>query len=242
MFRGSLFGGMDDDPFFAAHRQHMSGMNQMFMDPFGGNFGPRMIADRHDRRPEDSSRAVQPQMNDPFGFGMFDSMFSNMRNMMSNMHQPIDGAGNNPNGHMYSQSSFMSYSNTGDGAPKVYQASTSTRRAPGGIKETKKMERDSETGLEKMAVGHHINERGHVIERSRNRRTGDQDENQEFINLDDSQAEEFDKEWGQKTREHRHSPSSLEYARRRERSDRRREHLAIDGGKRKDKHTYRERD
>ena len=64
-------------------------MNQMFMDPFGGNFGPRMIADRHDRRPEDSSRAVQPQMNDPFGFGMFDSMFSNMRNMMSNMHQPI---------------------------------------------------------------------------------------------------------------------------------------------------------
>lgn len=42
------------------------------------------------------------------------------------------------------------------------------------------MERDSESGLEKMAIGHHINERGHVIERSRNRRTGDQDESQEF--------------------------------------------------------------
>jgi len=50
------------------------------------------------------------------------------------------------------------------------------------------MERDSETGLEKMAIGHHINERGHVIEKSRNRRTGDQDENQEFINLDDSKT------------------------------------------------------
>ena len=59
------------------------------MDPFGGNFGPRMIADGHDRRPDDRSRAVHPQMNDPFGFGMFDSMFSNMRNMMSNVHQPI---------------------------------------------------------------------------------------------------------------------------------------------------------
>jgi hypothetical protein len=63
-----------------------------------------------------------------------------------------------------------------------------------------------------------------------------------FFLIISDQAEEFDREWGQKTREHRHSPSSLEYQRRRERSDRRREHLAIDGGKRKDKHTYRERD
>ena len=50
------------------------------------------------------------------------------------------------------------------------------------------MERDSESGMEKMAVGHHINDRGHVIQRSRNRRTGDQDENQEFINIDDSKC------------------------------------------------------
>ena len=53
------------------------------------------------------------------------------------------------------------------------------------IKETKKMERDSTSGMEKMAIGHHIRDRGHVIERSRNRRTGNQDENQEFINLDE---------------------------------------------------------
>ena len=69
-----------------------------------------------------------------------------------------------------------------------------------------------------------------------------QNSNHIFFLIISDQAEEFDREWGQKTREHRHSPSSLEYQRRRERSDRRREHLAIDGGKRKDKHTYRERD
>ena len=38
-----------------------------------------------------------------------------------------------PNNHSYVQSSFYSYSNTGQGAPKVYQASSSTRTAPGGV-------------------------------------------------------------------------------------------------------------
>ena len=61
-----------------------------------------------------------------------------------------------PNTHMYSSSSVMSYSNTGDGAPKVYQASTSTRKAPGGVKETRRTVRDSEKGIEKMAIGHHL--------------------------------------------------------------------------------------
>lgn len=49
----------------------------------------------------------------------------------------------------------------------------------------KKAERDSESGMHKMAVGHHIHDRGHVIERSQNVRTGDQSENQDFINLDE---------------------------------------------------------
>jgi len=40
---------------------------------------------------------------------------------------------NDPNSHSYMQSSVMSYSNTGQGAPKVYQATTATRQAPGGV-------------------------------------------------------------------------------------------------------------
>lgn len=50
----------------------------------------------------------------------------------------------------------------------------------------RKTVKDSESGVEKMSVGHHIKERGHVMEKSRNRRTGDQDEEENLINLDDS--------------------------------------------------------
>jgi len=48
--------------------------------------------------------------------------------------------------------------------------------------------RDSESGLERLAIGHHIGERGHVMERSRNRRTGDREERQDFINLEESES------------------------------------------------------
>lgn len=48
--------------------------------------------------------------------------------------------------------------------------------------------RDSESGLERLAIGHHIGERGHVMERSRNRRTGDREDRNDFINLDESES------------------------------------------------------
>ena len=51
------------------------------------------------------------------------------------------------------------------------------------VKETRRTVRDSERGVEKIAVGHHINDRGHVIERSRV--NGQMSENQEYINLDE---------------------------------------------------------
>ena len=53
------------------------------------------------------------------------------------------------------------------------------------VRETRRAVRDSERGIEKMAIGHHIHDRGHVIERKRDARTGEQEENQELINLDD---------------------------------------------------------
>ena len=40
---------------------------------------------------------------------------------------------NVPDSHSYSQSMVMSYTNTGQGAPKVYQATTATRQVPGGV-------------------------------------------------------------------------------------------------------------
>lgn len=38
-----------------------------------------------------------------------------------------------PNGHSFCSSSVMTYSKVGDEPPKVFQASTQTRRAPGGV-------------------------------------------------------------------------------------------------------------
>lgn len=40
---------------------------------------------------------------------------------------------NNTDGHSFTQSSVMTYSNTGQGQPSVYQATSSTRTAPGGV-------------------------------------------------------------------------------------------------------------
>uniref|UniRef100_A0A9L0R8G7 Myeloid leukemia factor 1 n=1 Tax=Equus caballus TaxID=9796 RepID=A0A9L0R8G7_HORSE len=63
------------------------------------------------------------------------------------------------------------------------------------IKETRRALRDSDSGLEKMAVGHHLRDRAHVIKKSKNNKTGDEEVNQEFINMNESDAHAFDDEW-----------------------------------------------
>ena len=92
---------------------------------------------------------------------------------------------NNPNCQSFTSSSIMTMTSGPDGRPQVYQESMSTRVAPGGIKETKKTVSDSRTGTRKMAIGHHIGERAHILEREHNVHSGDQEERQEFINLDE---------------------------------------------------------
>ncbi|XP_055452816.1 myeloid leukemia factor 1 isoform X2 [Psammomys obesus] len=63
------------------------------------------------------------------------------------------------------------------------------------IKETRRAMRDSDSGLEKMSVGHHIHDRAHVIKKSKNNKTGDEEVNQEFINMNENDAHAFDDEW-----------------------------------------------
>lgn len=53
------------------------------------------------------------------------------------------------------------------------------------IKETRRAVKDSESGVEKMAIGHHIQERGHVVEKKYNKKTGDKELNQNFQNMDE---------------------------------------------------------
>lgn len=53
------------------------------------------------------------------------------------------------------------------------------------IRETHKAVRDSEAGLEKMAIGRHLNDRGHVVTRQKDTRTGDMEENRDYLNFDE---------------------------------------------------------
>nr|XP_054768986.1 myeloid leukemia factor 2-like [Lytechinus pictus] len=204
MFGPSVFGGFDD-PFFSdmqeTHRRHMSSMQSMFSHPF---MQPA-IEGRGAMRSLQPSRnpANNPMAMSPFGMMGMNPMFADMNSMMGNMQRHMERVANDPNSHCFSSSSVMSYSNTGDGAPQYYQASSSTRQAPGGIRETRKTVRDSMVGVDKMAIGHHIGERGHVIEKSRNSRTGDQEEKQDFLNIDESDAHAFDSEWKHRTGGHR---------------------------------------
>lgn len=57
--------------------------------------------------------------------------------------------------------------------------------APGGLKETKKSVSDSRTGTKRLAIGRHIGDRGHVRERVQNYRSGEREESEDFINLEE---------------------------------------------------------
>ncbi|RZC32972.1 myeloid leukemia factor [Asbolus verrucosus] len=182
---GSLMGDMEEDPFFGSQlnmmRQMNSMMNSFFSDPFSMT-----------------------------GFGDFDRGHRSLHNslmpfsmpMMPNFNRLLSGSLDSLGGHSYSHSSstVVSMSSGPDGRPQVYKATSSTRTAPGGIKETQKTVSDSRSGTKKMAIGHHIGERAHIIEKEQNVHTGDQEERQDFINLEEEDADEFNREWETKTR------------------------------------------
>lgn len=108
-----------------------------------------------------------------------------------------------PEGGMsYSSSSVFSVmSSGGDGRPQVYHETSSVRNGPDGLKETRRTVQDSTTGKKKMAIGHHIGERGHVVEKEQNLHTGEREEREDFINLDESDTEEFERNFQQKARQ-----------------------------------------
>ncbi|XP_054884864.1 myeloid leukemia factor 1 isoform X2 [Poeciliopsis prolifica] len=213
---------LDEDPFFSepfhAHREHMRQVMRSFSEPFGFPFGTSITDGRNRRRdmvehpgPSFDRRDEYRDMSQsllPFGstgstnmmrnhFSMFDNMMSNMRKSMEEMHRDFD-ASPDANALSCKSSSVMSYSKVGDEPPKVFQATSSTRCAPGGIKETRKAFKDSESGLEKLKIGHQIQDRRHVVEKRHNRKTGEEEIKQDFENMDEADADSFDNEWQQK--------------------------------------------
>uniref|UniRef100_A0A6B2EBI9 Putative myeloid leukemia factor n=1 Tax=Phlebotomus kandelakii TaxID=1109342 RepID=A0A6B2EBI9_9DIPT len=185
-----MINDFDDDPFFGHHlrsmRQMSNMMNSLLSDPFGmfggfdglGGGAPALMG------------GGQTALT-PFGFPNINRLLASPGSFMPNHH---------PGMQSYSSSSYMSMTSGPDGRPHVYQASSSTKTGPGGLCETQKTEQDSRTGIKKMAIGHHIGERAHVIEREQNARTGSEEERQDYINLDEDDAEDFNREFISKSR------------------------------------------
>lgn len=132
----------------------------------------------------------------PFGF----PAMPNMNRLIS-----MDGS----DGQSFCSSSVVSMTHGPDGRSQVYQATSSTKTGPGGIRETQRTVQDSRSGVKKMAIGHHIGDRAHIIEREQNYRSGQQEERQDFINLDEDAAEEFDREFTQKSRHGMRLPNAI---------------------------------
>ncbi|XP_036598135.1 myeloid leukemia factor 2-like [Trichosurus vulpecula] len=203
MFRFMRDGEPEDPMFlmdpFAIHQQLLS---RMFSGDF--DYSPFLsVTDGSVPGAGPASRRMQTGAVSPFGMlgmtGGFMDAFGMMNGMIGNMEHVTTGA----NGQTFSSSTVISYSSLGDGAPKIYQETSEMRSAPGGIRETRRTVRDSESGLEQMSVGHHIRDRARILQRSRNHRTGDQEERRDYINLDESDAEAFDNEWRRETSRYR---------------------------------------
>lgn len=151
-------------------------------------------------------------MMDPFG--MHHDMMS-MSPFMSGHHHHRAGFGpsamqsftmsSSPGSSGYYSSSVTSVNVGPDGRPQVYQQSSSEMYAPGGVRETRQSVRDSRTGHQAMSIGHHIQDRGHIMAQTRNAYSGEREENQEFINLEEEEGETFENEFRNRwSRHHRH--------------------------------------
>lgn len=166
-------------------------MDRMMSQFTGGHFGSMMPPSLPSSSSTTMNHRSQQQDMMPFGSMFGRSMFGNMDAMMSQF-------ANSPNTQCFSSSKVISYSNTGNGAPKYYEATSESTQGPGGVRQTRKSERNSETGLNKMAIGHHIYDRGHVVERSLNRRTNEREEKHDFMNMDEEEKDSFHKEWNER--------------------------------------------
>jgi len=196
----------EEDPFFSGH--HGAGPAGPAFPALMGHPGAhaaaaqRQVANRH-RMSDPFAAMGMPNMNNHAAMGM-----PNINNIMESMMSGAGGAGGN-NCHMYSSSSVMSMTTGPDGKPQVYQATSTSRGHPGGIREVRRTEADSRNNSRKMAIGHHIGERGHIIERES--RNGEMEEKQEFLNIDEEEAPSFNDEYRREVQQHMGNPA-IEYS------------------------------
>jgi len=182
-----MFGGDPFDPFNLMRRQ-MHDMNRMMADPFGMNrMMDQMLGSALGHQPMISFNPMH-QVNgnrhrDPMAMDLFDS-FGGF-GFGGGLMRAMDMASNDPNSMVFSQSTMITMNP--DGTQRV--VSNSTRKA-GDVKETRHAVRDGED--ERVAVGHHIGDRSHYIEKKRDK-DGRFRQNHKFVNVDD--ADHFNSEF-----------------------------------------------
>ncbi|CAH1188414.1 unnamed protein product [Phyllotreta striolata] len=194
---GSLMGDMEEDPIFGSHMRHMrqmsNMMNSLFSNPFGMMRGSMLGFDDFEE-----SRALASRHHN-----MHNSLMAPFAMpIMPNFNRLLSGSLDSmtPSTNYHSSSTVISMTSGPDGRPQVYKATSSTRVAPGGIKETQKTVTDSVSGTKKMSIGHHIGDRAHIIEKEQNVHTGEREEREDLINIEDDEKDEFNYEWEAKTR------------------------------------------
>ncbi|XP_043558054.1 myeloid leukemia factor 1 [Chiloscyllium plagiosum] len=210
-----MFREIEEDPFFAEpfrfHHEHLREMMGNVPNLLGQDF-------ISNSQPGSSNQPVTrneaSSWTDPFN--RMSTMMEQIRKEMFDMQnksgiQPSDRVG-----HSLNSSSVMTYTKVGNEPPKLFQATNHVHNVPGGIKETRRAVKDSESGIEKMSIGHHIQDRAHVIQKSRNQKTGHEEIDQQFINLNENDAANFDQEWQNKVSKYMPSgtcPSGIQDAR-----------------------------
>lgn len=105
-----------------------------------------------------------------------------------------------PNMFTYCSSSVTSYTTDEQGRQQVYQKTREYKAGPNGVKETKEAVRDTSTGHHEMAIGHHIYDKAHIKKKSKNVRTGDEEQTEEFVNINDNEVDQFEQTWGRYAR------------------------------------------
>lgn len=183
-----MFGGDPFDPFGQMRRQmaEMDQMHSMMNQMLGGMMGGHPMLGSGQQQ---SQRRQQQRPNDALdlfgGFGGFGMGGGLMRMMEQSM--------NDPNAMVISQSTCITMGP--DGQQRVVQNSN---RRVGDIRETRRTVRNGNE--EHVAIGHHIGDRAHVIEKKRDK-DGRVRQNQKFVGIDEDEAHNFNEEF--KTRANR---------------------------------------
>ncbi|VIO92912.1 conserved hypothetical protein,hypothetical protein [Brugia malayi] len=174
-------------------RQQMRDMERMthgMLNPFGSIFNMHSPFDSIMGEPSGTRPSRDLALMDPFGFNFCDGLMRQMENVQTQ-------AMNDPNAHVFSHSTMISFDGRNGGQPRVVEK---TIRKTGDVKETRHAIRTGEDGIgDKLTIGHTIGDRTHVIEKKRDR-DGRIRERQSFVNLAQDEAEAFDREFASRAR------------------------------------------